>query len=486
MAGTNASRRAKGLAQGTPGGVAPTSILLCLASLGLLFLVIAPAALATVRFAAPNGATTGTCAPPDPPCTLQRAVEGPDTVNGDEVIVASGDYLEGTDPVVVSDSITLHGADGQPYPRIVSSAPSPIDAVAVQSGATAALLRRLRIEASFNDALFLGAGTAEQIIARSNNGACQLDATAAGTTLRDSVCWDTDPSSASSAIFISSVVTAVSHLRNVTAIAPGTGGQGIFVSGDGPATTSVDASNVIARGTFVDVWADTTVVGAMATVTLDHSNYATEMETGLGTASVTNPGTTTNQTAAPLFAAPASGDFHQLMGSPTINAGNGAATLLGTLDFEGEPRTVGSAPDIGADEYLDTDADGVPDALDNCPSVANPGQQDSDGDGIGDPCDPTPGGPPPPAADTSPPDTQITQRPKKKTRKRRATFAFTSSEPGSTFECKLDGRQFAPCSSPLTVKVKLGKHSFQVRARDAAGNVDGSPATDTWKVKKKR
>jgi hypothetical protein len=102
--------------------------------------------------------------------------------------------------------------------------------------------------------------------------------------------------------------------------------------------------------------------------------------------------------------------------------------------------------------------------------------------------------PPPPtppeggdeAGDTDPPDTTITQKPKDKTKKKTATFEFTSSEPASTFECKLDSGPFQPCASPVTLKVKRGKHSFRVRATDQAGNVDGSPATDSWKVQRKR
>ena len=50
----------------------------------------------------------------------------------------------------------------------------------------------------------------------------------------------------------------------------------------------------------------------------------------------------------------------------------------------------------------------------------------------------------------------------------------------------LDGAAFAPAASPDTVKVKKGKHNFEVRAKDAAGNVDSSPASDDWKVKKKK
>jgi hypothetical protein len=113
-------------------------------------------------------------------------------------------------------------------------------------------------------------------------------------------------------------------------------------------------------------------------------------------------------------------------------------------------------------------------------------EPDADNDGFGDetqdqcPTDATT------QADCAPPDTQITKGPKDKSKKRTATFEFSSSEPGSTFECSLDGGAFAPCSSPDTVKVKKGKHSFAVHATDPAGNVDASPASDDWKVKKKK
>ena len=75
-----------------------------------------------------------------------------------------------------------------------------------------------------------------------------------------------------------------------------------------------------------------------------------------------------------------------------------------------------------------------------------------------------------------------------KTRKKKAKakFAFSASEPGSTFECKLDKAAFEPCSSPKVYKVGRGKHTFQVRATDKAGNTDASPAKYAWKVKRKR
>jgi hypothetical protein len=86
----------------------------------------------------------------------------------------------------------------------------------------------------------------------------------------------------------------------------------------------------------------------------------------------------------------------------------------------------------------------------------------------------------------TPPETTITKGPKNKTKKKKATFEFTATEP-STFQCQLDNKQaLKPCTSPARVRVKKGKHNFAVFATDAAGNVDGTPATDDWKVKKKR
>ena len=91
-----------------------------------------------------------------------------------------------------------------------------------------------------------------------------------------------------------------------------------------------------------------------------------------------------------------------------------------------------------------------------------------------------------PVLDTTQPSTSITGQPKAKTKKKQATFEFTSSEPGSSFECSLNGAPFVSCTSPHEVKGKKGKNHFEVRAKDAAGNTDPTPATFDWKVKKKK
>ena len=90
--------------------------------------------------------------------------------------------------------------------------------------------------------------------------------------------------------------------------------------------------------------------------------------------------------------------------------------------------------------------------------------------------------------ENTPPETAITAGPKDKTKKKTATFEFSGADARvlAGFECSLDGAAFAACTSPHTVEVKRGKHTFSVRATDAAGNVDGAPATDEWKVKRKK
>jgi Bacterial Ig domain/Bacterial Ig-like domain len=91
--------------------------------------------------------------------------------------------------------------------------------------------------------------------------------------------------------------------------------------------------------------------------------------------------------------------------------------------------------------------------------------------------------PPPPPNDTTPPETTISSGPSGSTTSTSATFAFSSSESGSTFACKLDAADYAACTSPKSYSgLGAGDHTFSVRATDQAGNTDQSPATRTWTV----
>ena len=93
---------------------------------------------------------------------------------------------------------------------------------------------------------------------------------------------------------------------------------------------------------------------------------------------------------------------------------------------------------------------------------------------------------PPPAGPSGPtnaaPNTSLKST---KIVKHEVTFKFGSNEAGSTFLCKLDKKAFAKCKSPKTYKnLKLGKHKFQVKARDQQGLLDPSPVVKKFTIKK--
>ncbi|MGI9657320.1 MAG: hypothetical protein ACR2OD_00300 [Gaiellaceae bacterium] len=90
--------------------------------------------------------------------------------------------------------------------------------------------------------------------------------------------------------------------------------------------------------------------------------------------------------------------------------------------------------------------------------------------------------------DTSNPQTVLSQTPASHTNATSATFAFSSPIAGATFECSLDGGPpagptFTPCASPQTFD-GLGDdtHVFSVRAINAAGTRDRTPAAWVWQV----
>jgi hypothetical protein len=85
--------------------------------------------------------------------------------------------------------------------------------------------------------------------------------------------------------------------------------------------------------------------------------------------------------------------------------------------------------------------------------------------------------------DQTAPETIISSGPASSTTSTTASFQFTSSESGSTFQCQLDTGSYAGCTSPASYgSIAVGSHTFRVRALDAAGNTDASPATYTWSV----
>ncbi len=87
--------------------------------------------------------------------------------------------------------------------------------------------------------------------------------------------------------------------------------------------------------------------------------------------------------------------------------------------------------------------------------------------------------------ETEPPETTIETAPSGTIDASSATFAFTSSEPG-TFECRLDSidpGDWVPCTSPRSYAFLAdGPHTFEVRAVNEVGDPDPTPATATFAV----
>ncbi|HXS32663.1 MAG TPA: hypothetical protein VN758_02675 [Solirubrobacterales bacterium] len=155
----------------------------------------------------------------------------------------------------------------------------------------------------------------------------------------------------------------------------------------------------------------------------------------------------------------------------------------------------------------DPDKDGLRNSTELHRTKTNPRKFDTDGDGAGDGAELLAGSDPRDQAsvpgvvgvlravailittsvsrsDTAAPDTMILSGPAATTTSTNASFSFSSGKSGSRFECKLDSGSWDTCSSPKTYNaLNVGSHSFSVRATDAAGNVDASPASRSWVVR---
>lgn len=85
------------------------------------------------------------------------------------------------------------------------------------------------------------------------------------------------------------------------------------------------------------------------------------------------------------------------------------------------------------------------------------------------------------------PQTTLRGKPAKRTRDHTPTFRFGADELGARFQCKLDGRRYRSCRSPLTTKrLGLGLHTFRVRAVSSDGIADPTPASYRFTVVRSR
>ena len=117
--------------------------------------------------------------------------------------------------------------------------------------------------------------------------------------------------------------------------------QSTIVAGNAQTSSTVNRPDMSA-GSNVSVTADHCLIGVADTVTLA-AGSANNL-TGTSTSPL-------NPLLAPLgnYGGPTQ-TMPPMAGSPTLNAGSNPASL--TADQRGQPRTVGTAPDIGAYEYV--------------------------------------------------------------------------------------------------------------------------------------
>lgn len=101
---------------------------------------------------------------------------------------------------------------------------------------------------------------------------------------------------------------------------------------------------------------------------------------------------------------------------------------------------------------------------------------------------PPPFEPPPEPEDRAAPSTFLKQRAAKVIRTKgnsaRALFVFGSNDPKAEFRCRVDRGRFRPCPARFVRSFPIGPHVVRVKARDAVGNTDSTPAVYRFQVKR--
>ena len=265
------------------------------------------------------------------PCDLRTAIES--ATSGDEVILKPGTYPTENSAINTAGTLDVHGQSGSPPPLLSFAG----DGLLADSSSSVRNLRIAHTVGTQAALSLVGTGTAERVQVHSEDGhACGINL---GARLINSFCSTSgaDRGAVSSATSGAGAQT----VRNVTARSAG---FGIRVDAGGAGNVSMSIFNTIALGGVSDVLSSTGGTGA-ATAALSNSNFDSADSSSGG--SITPPGSGANQTAPPLLAA---GGFHQLAGSPTVDAGATSA-LNGSLDLDLQPRAQGARTDIGADEF---------------------------------------------------------------------------------------------------------------------------------------
>jgi hypothetical protein len=325
----------------------------------LLFVALhAGVADAATRYAspAPTAMTSGTCATEATACTLTYAVNnGP---SGSEIVVGGGSYAA-SQTLLLPAGANIHGKAGVRRPVIGSTAAN----FALQTqGASASdkariadlvLLGRASTLVYVND---FGATIERVVLSNKKDGAVTLsDGTHSGTmTLRSSIVRAQGTNAKAGAF----QALSPSRARNVTFWATGKGSLGVWSTSNGVTNQNmcygvgvgnVDLVSSIAHGDGFDLSVQKLGCGTAPSLKATNSSFQTKQQTGGAT--VTSGGGNIANDPAAIFVKPSDGDFHELAGAPTINAGATADGFTSATDVDGFAWS-GLVTDMGATEFF--------------------------------------------------------------------------------------------------------------------------------------
>ena len=293
------------------------------------FMSIVSTASAAPRYASPSSADTSGSCDSTAPCRLDWAVGG--ASNGEIVQLLPGDYAVSY-PVAATASITVTADPAKPRPRLLGDALRTAPTISLGLGGT---LSHVYAEAATNQpAVSTKSVLVEDVIAYSQGASAIVAKAGSAAVIRDSVAQTA--AGAPALKLTDNQITGSLDVVNVTAVANAIGSTGLENGSGGPVTIT----NTIARGAAADI----TKFGIVADATVTYSSFRPAASTGVSA----GPG---NRDADPVFVNLTGGVFRQVAGSPTIDAGSGAAANLGSFDPDGRARIIGSAPDIGAYEF---------------------------------------------------------------------------------------------------------------------------------------
>ncbi len=239
------------------------------------------------------------------------------------MVIAAGSYTAGGIAFPAAGGVSVRGAvigPGRPVITtggiIVRGAGSLLSDVEVRGLGPASTLTVIQ------------GGRGDRLLVRGAAGAASTACTVAAATLTNSVCLGGEVAGAAGV----SQSGGGSTVRNVTAVS---GGYGVTA----PSGDAAPLTNAIAEGATHDVHR----VSGLIAMNLTHC-YVPALEGG--------PFSSVNRVTSGLAFRDAATDLRQAAGSTTIDAGTPTGVAAGELDLNGNLRTVGDDPDIGAYEQV--------------------------------------------------------------------------------------------------------------------------------------